>query len=146
MVEITFKELVSLESARIWPLYLVLIFSFMSSASVKSLCFLVWKTKLVQTLSKSYFSYNLLLFPAIASKYVYYEVETLEISFFLDFCWVFLFFLGQYPQKMYYQNHHQQAIYLNVSNFLMIYQPKNNNKNLSLSGWYLTPISPGLIV
>ena len=44
-------------------------------------------------------------------------------------------FLGQYPQKMCYcdQNHHQQAIYLNFSNFLMIYQPKNNNENLSFS-------------
>ena len=33
--EVTFKELVSLESARIWPLYLVFYFSFLSSASFK---------------------------------------------------------------------------------------------------------------
>ena len=54
-------------------------------------------------------------------------------------------FLGQYPQKMCYcdQNHHQQAIYLNVSNFLMIFQPKNDIENLSLFGWYLVPILPG---
>ena len=35
MVEITFKEPVSLESVRKWPLYLVLHFSFISSASFK---------------------------------------------------------------------------------------------------------------
>ena len=42
------------------------------------------------------------------------------------------------------QNHQQQAIYLNVLNFLMIYQPKHKNENLSFSGWYLAPILPGL--
>ena len=63
---------------------------------------------------------------------------------FLDLC---CFFFSQYPQKTCYgdQNHHQQAIYLSVSNFLMIYLPKNNNENLSLSRWYLAPILPGLL-
>ena len=37
------------------------------------------------------------------------------------------------------QNHRQQTIYLNVSNFLMIY-----NENLPLSGWYLAPVLAGL--
>ena len=35
MVQITFEELASLESVRKWPLYLVLCFSFISSASFK---------------------------------------------------------------------------------------------------------------
>ena len=35
MVEITFKELVSLESVRKWPWFLVLSFSFTLSASFK---------------------------------------------------------------------------------------------------------------
>ena len=39
MIEITFKGLVSLESARKWPLYPILCFSFMSSASIKQVFF-----------------------------------------------------------------------------------------------------------
>ena len=64
---------------------------------------------------------------------------------FLYFC-CFSFFSVSTRQKMCCgdQNHHQQVIYFNVSNFLMIYQPKNNNENLSLFGWYLAPVLPGL--
>ena len=42
------------------------------------------------------------------------------------------------------QNYHQQAIYLNFPNFLIIQQSKNNNQNLFFSAWYLAPILPGL--
>ena len=64
---------------------------------------------------------------------------------FLDF-WRFSVFKVNTSQNMGQcdQNHPQQAIYLDVLYFPMVYQPKNNNKNLSLSRWYLAPILPGL--
>ena len=68
---------------------------------------------------------------------------------FLQFFWIFTvfrFFFSTYPRKICCgdQNHQQQAIYLNVSNFLIIHEPKINYENLSLSGWYVAPILPGL--
>ena len=74
------------------------------------------------------------------------NLQNKRFATFLDFCSFFIFF-GQYPQKTCYgdQNHHQHAIYLNFLNFLMIYLPKNNNENFSLSRWFLAPILPGLL-
>ena len=114
---------------------MTIVLSFMSSASFK-------QDELAANLVQILSYLLLLLFLAITNKYVFL-IKLFVI--FLDFC-CFFFFFGQFPQKMCYgdQNHHHLAIYLNVSNFLMIYQPKNNNENLSLSGWYLAPILPGL--
>ena len=62
-------------------------------------------------------------------------------AIFLDFC-SFSFFWSVPPPPP--PECDTVTNYLNVSNLLMIYQPKNNNENLSLSGWYLAPILPGL--
>ena len=62
MIEITFKGLVSLESARKWPLYPILCFSFMSSASIKQVFFSM-KDELGANFNANLnFLYNMLLF------------------------------------------------------------------------------------